>query len=70
MVISTMSENEGNKTDTRGRDGPGPEVGDKRDLSKKTTPVACHMSSKLPHHEEILWVRHGKYNVPATGDLK
>lgn len=54
MVINTMSENEGNKMDTRGRDGPGPEVGDKRDLSRKTTPVACHMSSKLPHHEEIL----------------
>lgn len=54
MVINTMSEDEGNRMDTRGRDGPGPEVGDKRDLSRKTTPVARHMSSKLANHEEIL----------------
>ena len=54
MVISTMSENRGNKMDTRGRDGSGPEVGDKGDLSRETTPVTPHMSSKLPNHEEIL----------------
>lgn len=54
MVISTVSENKGNKMDIRGRDGPEPEVGDKGDLSRKTTPVTCHMSSKLPNHEEIL----------------
>lgn len=54
MVISAMSENERNKMDTRGRDGPGPEAGDKGYLSRKTTPVACHMSSKFPNHEEIL----------------
>lgn len=47
MVINTMSENEGSKMDTRGRDGPGPEVGNKETCLGRPhlLPVTCLPSS-------------------------